>query len=169
MVKNIGYVEKIWNMDGILRIFYQKIIMNYDPVYFKGVFSVRKIIENKNIPGDQYTYAYFVDGEWKESDKSYPKAKLFIRKKYVEENVPKMIPNASIEEINKMYDFPIAPDILELDDHEKFRDLLGNTIDIEVRGERNHEKCYFRVKDIEKGFNFESLHKRLVDKECNND
>jgi hypothetical protein len=139
-------------------------LMKYDPVYFKGVFSVRKIIEKKNISEDQYIYAYIVDGEWKESNKSYPKAKLFIRKKYVEENIPKMIPNASIEEINKMYDFSMAPDILELDDNEKFKDSHDNIIEIEVRGNRNYKECYFLMEDVMEGFKLKNLYNTILHK-----
>ena len=53
--------------------------------------------------------------------------------------------------------------LLKLNDEEKFKDKDGNIIDIEVRGERKHNKCYFRVRDIMNGFNMLSLMKNIKD------
>ena len=41
--------------------------------------------------------------------------------------------------------YPIAPEILEIDEHEKFKDSNGRTLNITIRGERNHKNCYFRL------------------------
>ena len=40
---------------------------------------------------------------------------------------------------------------------EKFKDKNGNIINIEVRGERIYNKCYFKVKDISIGFEMPNL------------
>jgi len=56
-----------------------------------------------------------------------------------------------------------APEIIELKEHEKFRDDEGNIIEIETRGEREHDKIYFRVKDVSKGFGMERLRDTLID------
>lgn len=37
-------------------------------------------------------------------------------------------------------------------------------INVQVVGERDHEKCYFRVKDIMKGFELNRLDDVLIDK-----
>ena len=53
--------------------------------------------------------------------------------------------------------YPIAPEILEIDEHEKFKDSNGRTLNITIRGERNHKNCYFRLKDISRSFEMPNL------------
>ena len=67
-------------------------------------------------------------------------------------------------DIDYLYDIPPAPDILYLLEDEMFKDSDGNVIDIEVRGERDHNKCFFKVKDIMKGFDMPRLYDALTDK-----
>lgn len=50
-----------------------------------------------------------------------------------------------------------APQILYLDDGEKFHDADGNVIEIETRGERHEDKIYFKVKDVSIGFEMPKL------------
>ena len=50
-----------------------------------------------------------------------------------------------------------APPLLELEEHEKFRDEDGNVYEVEVRGVREEDKIYFRGRDIEKLFEMERL------------
>ncbi len=77
--------------------------------------------------------------------------KLFISKKYFDSiNVP-------VDTIET-----VPPEIY-LDDTEKFTDNDGNIIEIEVVGERDVNKCYFKVKDIMNGFGLKSLHKNIID------
>ena len=45
-----------------------------------------------------------------------------------------------------------------------FKDDNNNILDIEVRGTREHNKCYFKVKDVMKGFDMPSLINTLTDK-----
>jgi very-short-patch-repair endonuclease len=52
-----------------------------------------------------------------------------------------------------------APPVLELEEHEKFRDEDRNVYEVEVRGVREEDKIYFRGRDIEKLFEMD----RLVD------
>ena len=47
-------------------------------------------------------------------------------------------------------------------DHEKFRDVDGNVLEIEVRGERHHKKCFFLMKDVSKVFNILRLYETLT-------
>lgn len=58
----------------------------------------------------------------------------------------------------------IAPDILHLEEHEMFKDNDGNIYDIEIRGIRQYDKCYFRLTDVSKSFNMPFLLKNLTDK-----
>lgn len=50
-----------------------------------------------------------------------------------------------------------APEILHLEDHERFRDDEGNVYDVEVRGERHHQKCFFKAKDVAECFGLTNL------------
>ena len=58
-----------------------------------------------------------------------------------------------------------APQILHLDDGEKFHDADGNVIEIETRGERHEDKIYFNVKDVSVGFGLPNLNDALTHKE----
>jgi hypothetical protein len=66
--------------------------------------------------------------------------------------------------INDLYDIVPAPEVLELEDNEKFKDMNGKVLNIMVRGERHHMKCYFNVKDISKEFEMNKLYDTLIDK-----
>ena len=63
------------------------------------------------------------------------------------------------------YKYQPAPEILELNNDERFKDENNNILDIEVRGERNVNNCYFRVKDISKCFEMPNLQKIIIDKD----
>jgi len=39
-------------------------------------------------------------------------------------------------------------------------------LDITIRGERNHKNCYFRLKDISKGFEMPRLQETIFDDKC---
>lgn len=54
-----------------------------------------------------------------------------------------------------------APQLLHLDDSEKFHDADGNVIEIETRGERDKKKIYFKVKDVSIGFGMPSLYRNI--------
>lgn len=56
-----------------------------------------------------------------------------------------------------------APDILELEKNEMFRDDDGNIVEIEVRGVRKSNACYFKVKDVAKGFEIFNLQDTIID------
>jgi hypothetical protein len=141
-------------------------LKNYDPAYFKSCSNSRKILEKVVIPEDKYIFASHIDGSWEIKDETYKRAKLLIRKKFVLGNVPKMIPNLEKDKVRKMYDVEVAPDVMDLDDDEKFKDVDGNIIEIEVRGERSYDKCYFKVYDIKIGFGIKKVSTRLTDKDC---
>lgn len=50
-----------------------------------------------------------------------------------------------------------APPILDLEEHEKFRDDTGNIHEVEVRGVRDEDKIFFKASDIERLFEMENL------------
>ena len=60
-----------------------------------------------------------------------------------------------------------APPILELEEEEKFKDINGNILEIEIRGERDEDNIFFKVQDIMKAFEMPSLDKTLREKTSN--
>jgi hypothetical protein len=136
-------------------------LKEYDPDYFYGCArTVRKIIKKKDIPLGSYEYVSYNKKQgwtiYRNEEKISNKAKLFLCKKWVLKNVPKMCKDELTYEIES------APPILELEDHEMFTDTEGNTLDIEVRGERDPEKCLFRAADVAKAFEMKNLCNDLV-------
>jgi hypothetical protein len=154
-----------------------------DPVYFYGCTKMtRSIIDKKNIPDDSYEYATFnvCKNEWTIYDKTNkipPKAGLFITKEWADTNIPKLKPivekiiikpkrnsnrdNDIIDKIDNKYSE--APELLDLDDNEKFKDEENNIINIETRGTRSCDGVYFKVKDVSVNFEMPSLYSVLID------
>lgn len=54
------------------------------------------------------------------------------------------------------------PPLLELEDDEKFKNDKNETVEIEVRGERDIEKCYFKVSDVSKAFDIPKLDSTII-------
>ena len=138
-------------------------VYNYDPVYFKGINlkSFKKtIIEKFNlIENTDYILLCQKKNIWSFAQLKSPKTILCLTKEWVEKKVPKF---KDTDEDNN--DYEPAPDILELKDEEKFKDNEGNIIEIEVKGTRSYNNCYFKVKDISKGFDAEKLFDTILDK-----
>ena len=151
------------------------------PDYFVGTSkTIRKIIERKNIPNTEYTYATTFKKQWRICDTSCKKGKLLLNKNWCELNIQlnQKITNDKKEidiednieddndneEINVISQEQIleAPSILILEDHEKFRDYDGKIIEIETRGEKIQDKIYFKVKDVSIGFDLPNLNKVLL-------
>ena len=123
---------------------------------------LRNIIEKKKLTENiDYIWGYNVNNTWIKTTAKYNKAKLLLIDNYVNTHVPKF--KGFIEE--KDYKYPMAPDIIELEEHEKFKDTNNNIINIEVRGERKVNECYFRLKDVSIGFNMPSLYDTFIHKE----
>ena len=143
-----------------------KDLYNYDKTYFYGCSkSVRLILTKKEIPTEMFEYASnSVKNGWgfyNKQNKISNKAKLLLKEEWVINNVPKMVSEETLEEVK--YDIEEAPPLLELTDDEKFKDDEGNILEIEVYGERNENKCYFKGKSIETEFNISNLRKTITD------
>jgi hypothetical protein len=148
----------------------------FDPSFFPGCqINMRLMIDKKNLKPNDYVFAYIKNEKWILSNMKYARAKLLLTTEWVENNVPKMIiymrkndkkmtTNPLIEDVNDLYDAPPAPPILYLNDDEGFKDMNGNTLDIEVRGERDHKKCFFKVKDVSIAFDMPKLSSTLTHK-----
>jgi hypothetical protein len=138
------------------------------PNFFIGTSkTVRLIVNKKNIPTTEYIYANKIkNDEWNISDASSKKAKLLLTKSWVEQNIIKEKGNQeSILEEVEYKEYKIAPNKIELEDNEKFRDVNGKVIEIETLGERQHDKIYFCVHDISVGFDMPNLNRSVLHKE----
>ena len=136
----------------------------FDAAYFTGTNrNLRGIVIKKDIPEYNIVYAYLKDNKLIISREAYARSKLYLQDEWVNKNVPKMIQlngnEINIEELNNEnnkndieINIQYAPEILVLSRNEMFKDNDNNTIEIEVRGEREHNKCFFKGKDIAKGF-----------------
>jgi len=141
-------------------------LYKYDVAYFNKVNkNIRSMITIYKIPSEYCKYAYIKGGIWTESHSDYPRACLLINEIWVKENVPLFMKKNNIEnneDIENLYEARLAPEVLVLNDNEKFKDPEGNIMKIKMRGERNSKKCYFSVKDIEKCFNMNNLQKTIM-------
>ncbi len=83
-------------------------------------------------------------------------AKLYISKKYIDK---KYNINENVNTISKdNNDFEKLPKVISLEPYEKF-----GGYDIEVVGERDKHKCFFKVEDIGYYFKIDKLHYNIVD------
>ena len=144
------------------------------PTYFIGCSAtINKIIEKKNIPNEQYIFASYskVRG-WNRlpQDSAYKVKKLLITKVWVESNVPgfiKIDPKSGGKTNVPVNKYEDAPPLLYLEDHEQFRDEKGNIIEIEVRGERHHEKIWFKAKDVGNMLEVDKIRNTLTNSQTN--
>jgi len=126
-------------------------IVRLHPKAFKeGKKKPRQILQFKRIPQDQYIFGSCVKAGWRVSNETNNKAKLLITKEWLDQylaSLHTLLPPPS-DEITDRNVLEIAPSILNLKDNEKFKDANGQTLEIEVRGERNEDGCFFRIKDV---------------------
>ena len=139
------------------------------PNFFIGTSkTVRLIVNKKNIPIADYIYANKMkNDEWNVSDASSKKAKLLLTKSWVDQHIIKENGKESIleKEVEVENEYKIAPNKIELEENEKFRDVNDNVIEIETLGERHHDKIYFNVRDISVGFDMPNVSKTILHKE----
>jgi len=153
----------------------------YPTLFYGYSKSPRDIIERKNVPVDEYIYATYHEKkeEWTiyDKDQKIPnKVALYISKSWTDDNLlkpkkkvkieKKQVKNDEIKEEDKeendkeendKKEYEEAPNILELDDNEKFKDDEGKTYEIETRGERSHDGIYFLAEDIAKAFDIGNI------------
>lgn len=120
------------------------------PKYFKGCkTNPIKIIQKKSIPKEHYMFASYskVDG-WKllDHDSNYKKKKLLISKEWAYANI-----DANI-------DANIGPNIVPIHESERFVDLKGRIIDLEIRGTvGNLDSLYFCASDVGKMISMKNM------------
>ena len=78
--------------------------------------------------------------------------KLFLSKNWIDKYLED---NTDVKE---------APEIINLKDNEKFKDNDGTILEIETRGCREYDNCFFKVSDVAKGFGIIRLQDVIVDK-----
>lgn len=153
----------------------------YPISYIKSQFSIyryktqRQIVSDLHAPPAVVMYACKRGYNWALSDEKYKGATPLILKKWADSNIRGLVALNSAVKITtkipiKTYTksvaittkYAIAPELLELDDSEKFRDSEGNIVEIEVRGVRERKGCYFRAIDIEKMLNMKDLKGTII-------
>jgi hypothetical protein len=58
----------------------------------------------------------------------------------------------------------LLPELIILSEEEKFKDINGNSINIEVRGIRDYDKIFFKLKDIAIEFEMPNIRNTIFDK-----
>ena len=133
------------------------------PIYCKDSRNGRELIKNKKIK--DFIYVRLKENKWIITDgKSYKYDKILFKKSFID----------TIKEITEPIiiddKYETAPDIIHLDNNEKFRDNEGNILEIETLGDREVNSIYFKVKDVMNGFNMDRLNDILQDKnKCYNE
>lgn len=126
--------------------------------FSKGSRNTRTLVKKKEIPEDMYIFAKQNDeGKWiKATGESIKFDKVLLKKEYLI-NVPELGMSDNKLVLN-------APEIIELSNDEKFKDAMGNVIEIETRGTRDSKGINFKLKDAEKGFGINKLQTVLTNK-----
>ena len=142
------------------------------PVLFRSCKTNRKILTKYNslisVENDVY-YGLFVKSHnsYKPSNDGNRKAVLFLSvdcvnrlNEYEEEKVNNNAQSQSQPIVNDNDNdnerLPLPP-LLQLEDHEHFKDNDGKTMTIEARGVREHEGVFFKAIDVEKAFEMPNL------------
>ena len=137
-------------------------IYNEEPISFIGCSKTsRLIIKKKNLKENEYVYMKYIKSQdkWQKSDENYKTAKLFISSEWTHNNLLKFKEIKTQEDID--LESMIAPELLELENHEKFVNVDGERLNIEIRGTREINNMYFKVKDISEQFKLGDVNKTL--------
>jgi len=150
---------------------------NIKSKYFFGCSKSSRVVINKhNIDSNNYIYVSSNKQKLILSTDEYKKAKLLLLCDWVHIHFSKLNLNTTnvfsqIDNINEelcdendiILETSIEqPIIVELNESEKFKDNTGKTFDIEVRGEKNVLKCFFKVNDIGIAFEMKNLSKTII-------
>ena len=155
-------VDGIWYANN-------KELLEHKPDFYNRIKSKpRAIISKYNIPNDDYIYATknVKQNKWTIGTSDCKKAQLLISKKWVDKyyygnllntsnNKNKNVDdnaefNVEIVDVINNNKYKNAPSLIKLNDDEKFKDVNGDIIDIETRGEKTESGVYFKLNDIAK-------------------
>lgn len=126
--------------------------------FFSGCKSMRKVVEKNKIPDEQCLYVK----KGIVYTKTYNPADVYIVEQYANINIfnYKKEDKNEIKLIRKEYkeeELTNEPDLIILEDHEMFKDMNGNPMNIEVRGEKTDDGSYFKAKDIGEAFEYRDI------------
>lgn len=133
-------------------------VYKYEPESFVGCSkNTRQMIIKRQIPEQHHLFAAFIKSKsiWEIKDKKYNLAKPFISAEWCQCNLFALKKEKTEEDLK--IEASKAPDILILEEEEKFKNVDGDVLEIEVRGEKNVDKIYFLAKDVEVKFNLNSI------------
>lgn len=155
--------------------------------YFIGCKSARKCIEKRSIPDDKCMYVK----NGKMYTKGYKTAEVFVESEYANANIlnkneylkqrdalieqqkngrlaqkdEQKRKRVEIQRERKEYsdnDVLEAPPIVHLEEHEMFKDLNDDPIDIEMRGEKTLEGAYFKAYDVGTAFDYKRINAAAI-------
>ena len=88
--------------------------------------------------------------------------KIFIKKDFIN-SIPELNNSDKVaDDTPEGRGIEEAPSILDLEDNEKFKDINGKPLNIEVRGDRKHDNCFFKVKDVSEAFEMPNLYTTII-------
>jgi len=137
-------------------------LKDISPIYFSKCRNVREIIKKNNISNDNYVFARHNadDKVWNISDgKNKRLDKILFNVEWCKQNIPELANNEEVK-----HDIEEAPPVIHISEDERANDETGFMNRIEMRGERVHNKCYFKVKDVMALFEMPKLYDTLTDK-----
>ena len=135
-----------------------KDLFAYNPEFYYGCKTKpRTILQKKNIPPTDYIYANLKSNEWNLSTEECKKAQLLLAKSWVDVHYFKPVPTG-VETVPEVVESETKTlSLVELEDHEKFKDEHGTILDIETCGEKTRTGIYFKVQDVMKVFDIPRL------------
>jgi hypothetical protein len=134
---------------------YDEVIAEY-PRFKNGSRSKAAFVEVNKMPDDAWTYAREWKDGWQVSDGSSCRSdKFFINVNYYQDNIEQK--NKVQDNIEQIAVRDILPTEIHLSDQEKFKDNEGTPLRMRVYGERNVNKCYFRLVDVATAFGMKKL------------
>jgi len=125
--------------------YYSKDIKKKYPKLFKGVKTIRGILQKKKIEEQYYIYAYKKNDKLIVCDSNYAKAKLLLREDWLYKNIDDFINNILI--LKKV------PQKLELNENEVLLNNQGQIIPLELYGNKIYDECYFDINNVNKFIN----------------
>jgi len=132
------------------RYYFASELQDVQPNIFMGCRYLKNIIDKAKLTNSDYCYAREKKGKWSVTNGSSARYdKLLLAIEWVENYEPVI---------------EMAPEIILLDDSEKFIDDNNVVIEIEARGTRDCDNCFFLVNDVANGFGISALQNTIIDK-----
>ena len=153
-------------------------ILNFAPIYCKNIRNGRELIKIKNILDGEFIFARKIKNVWiLSSDDSDKHDKVLIRRSFIKKNkelynelneIYEEISNVEFLATNKKnVKYVKAPNIIKMEDNEKFKDDDNNILNIETRGDKkNYTTLYFKVEDVSVQMNKLNLSIILLNKKA---